>query len=142
MIDTSQLDKQISGDSECTGSIYAVDSDLHGRLPDCVWAFQIDASGTEGTLPVGWAGNTAPARLQELRTRAGRRAENRETRSRSCWLRGGLYWAEGYAAKGFFAAFCCGLAGEFGFALFAALAFSFAANSCFTCFVISSTSTL
>lgn len=47
-----------------------------------------------------------------------------------------------YAATDFFAAFGCGVAAVFGVAFFAALPFSFAANSCLTVAEMASTSTL
>ena len=47
-----------------------------------------------------------------------------------------------YAATDFFAAFGCGFDAGFGAVLFAALPFSFAANSCLTVAEMASTSTL
>ena len=88
----------------------------------------------------GW--RSRPGARLGHRTRAGRRAAGMKNAEPVLLAPLSCCWVDGYAATGFLATFGCGLAAAFGVAVFAALPFSFAANSCLTIAEMASTSTL
>jgi len=101
-----------------------------------------EAAHAWAELPVGRGQNDASAKCRcHTRGREGR-ADTR-MRSRSGWLRIERFdELNFYAAAALFVIFVGAFTAGFGVTLFAAFAFSLAANSCLTVIVIAATSTL
>ena len=101
-----------------------------------------DSTAAAVTLPVGWEQHDASAHCRCHARGWEGRADTR-MRSRSGWLRiEHLDGVNSYAAAALFAVFVGALTGGLGMTVFAAFAFSLAANSCLTVVVIVATSTL
>ena len=91
---------------------------------------------------VGWAKRWRPDALPGHRIRAGGRAAEQRNAEPVLLAPQRVLLVDRYAARDFFAAFSRCFAAVFGVAFFAALPFSFAANSCLTLAEMASTSTL
>ena len=96
---------------------------------------------TDRALPVGREQNDASAKCR-CHARGRERRADTKMRSRSGWLRLKRPDELNPYAAAFFVTFVGALTAGFGEAVFAAFAFSFAANSCLTVVVIAATSTL